>query len=133
MGYSHFLTATLIGGHMLGATSILLLPWGHAARLSWLMLAGMFLVREMRRVAWKVAMKAVIFVKTDGQGRVLLILRNGQRLEGRLKPGSFVAPFLVILRWQAKGGVRVRHIAIAADATDADNHRKLRVLLRHPL
>ncbi|MDE1989074.1 MAG: hypothetical protein KGI82_01285 [Betaproteobacteria bacterium] len=132
-GSSRLLAATLIAGHMAGAVGLLFTQWDAV----WIRLAllalGLSLVLGLRREAWRCAMGSVAQLVVHGGGRVLLIRRDGRRIEGTLVSGSFVAPFLVILRWRLPGGGRVRHVTVAADGTDAQGHRLLRVLLRHPL
>ncbi|MDE2343966.1 MAG: hypothetical protein KGL63_11370 [Betaproteobacteria bacterium] len=132
-GSSRTLAAALIAGHMTGASGLLFLKWDAA----WLRLVllglGVSLVLGLRREAWRCAPCAVTQLSVHGGGRMLLVRRDGRRIEGVLMPGSFVAPFLVIMRWRQPHGGRIRHVTVAADATDVREHRLLRVLLRHPL
>lgn len=132
-GSSRLLATTLIAGHMAGAVGLLFLKWDAV----WLRLVllglGISLVLGLRREAWRCAMGSVTQLVVHGGGRLLLVRRDGRRVEGALVPGSFVAPFLVILRWRPPDGGRTRHVTVAADGTDARGHRLLRVLLRHPL
>jgi hypothetical protein len=49
---------------------------------------------------------------------------------GRLQDGSFVAPWLTIVRWRATGEHFDRTVAILPDMIDAARFRELRVLLK---
>ena len=62
-----------------------------------------------------------------------LEIRNagGEWRPGHLQDGSFVAPWLTIIRWRAAGDRFDRTIAILPDMIDAAAFRELRVLLRH--
>jgi hypothetical protein len=51
------------------------------------------------------------------------------RLLRRLAPGSFVAPWLVVVRWRPQGS-EVPATAGTPDAVDPHAYRRLRVLLR---
>ncbi|MDE1942246.1 MAG: hypothetical protein KGI47_03760 [Betaproteobacteria bacterium] len=132
-GSSRTLAAALIAGHMSGAGGLLFLKWDAV----WLRLVllglGVSLVFGLRREAWRCAPGSVTQLSVHGGGRMLLVRRDGRRTEGVLMPGSFVAPFLVIMRWRRSGGRRIRHVTVAADGTGVREHRLLRVLLRHPL
>ncbi|MDE2624631.1 MAG: hypothetical protein KGM40_04355 [Betaproteobacteria bacterium] len=132
-GPSRLLAATLIAGHMVGAAGLLLLKWDAAWLRLVLLALGLSLILGLRREAWRCAMGSVTQLVVHGGGRVLLVRRDGRRIEGVLVSGSFVAPFLIILRWRPPAGGRIRHVTVAADGTDAQGHRLLRVLLRHPL
>jgi len=51
-------------------------------------------------------------------------------VEGKVRDGSFVAPWLVVVRWRPEGGWRDRSLLVAPDMLGADDFRRLRVLLR---
>jgi hypothetical protein len=55
---------------------------------------------------------------------------KGRMREGALRDGSFVAPWLTILRWRPQGARRDRTILILPDMLDDDAFRALRVHLR---
>jgi len=56
---------------------------------------------------------------------------GGEWRTGQLRDGSFVAPWLTIVRWRAAGERFDRTVAILPDMIDAARFRELRVLLRH--
>ncbi|HEX3061089.1 MAG TPA: hypothetical protein VHP55_00410 [Usitatibacter sp.] len=55
----------------------------------------------------------------------------GSKRTGVLRPGSFVAPWLTIVRWRPEGARRDRTVPILPGMLDAESFRVLRVLLRH--
>ena len=56
---------------------------------------------------------------------------RGEWRTGQVQDGSFVAPWLTIVRWRAAGERFDRTVAILPDMIDAAQFRELRVLLRH--
>lgn len=68
-----------------------------------------------------------------------LRLRLGQRIDvkldgawiaGTVRPGSFVLPWLTILRWRPEGGWWDRSLLLLPGSAGRDDLRKIRVLLR---
>jgi len=55
---------------------------------------------------------------------------NGRLRGGELRPGSFVAPWLTVVRWRPRGAWFDRSIALLPGMVDADAFRRLRVILR---
>jgi toxin CptA len=55
---------------------------------------------------------------------------SGALREGEVRDGSFVSPWLTILRWRPHGARRDRTIVILPDMLDPDTFRALRVYLR---
>jgi len=127
------LTLILIAGYLAAALSLLLLSWPRALDGFLLLLCGLFLVRGLRREAWLCSGQSVVRLDLSGEGRLCLFRKNGRRQRGVVLPGSFVAPWLVLLRWRPERGGPSRCCIIAGDAAAAPAHRMLRVLLRHPL
>ena len=62
----------------------------------------------------------------DESGRVAV-----DGVEGRLRDGSFVAPWLVVVRWRPERAWWDRSLLVAPDMLGADDSRRLRVLLRY--
>ena len=54
----------------------------------------------------------------------------GVRCEGEIRDGSFVAPWLTIVRWRPRGAAFDRTILVLPDMLPAPLFRELRVLLR---
>jgi len=87
-------------------------------------------VRDARRHAWHEGPGAVSRFTVDLSGRIEVELADGRRRDGRLADGSFVAPWLTVVRWCPDGARFDRTILVAPDAVEADAFRRLRVLLR---
>jgi hypothetical protein len=63
-------------------------------------------------------------------GAIEVECASGKRLEGRVQPGSFVAPWLVVVRWRRPGAWRDSTVLVLPDMAPAEDLRRLRVLLR---
>jgi len=87
-------------------------------------------VRDARRHAWQEGPGAVSRFTVYLSGRMEVELAEGRRLDGRLAEGSFVAPWLTIVRWRPDGARLDRTILVAPDAVEAGDFRRLRILLR---
>jgi hypothetical protein len=87
-------------------------------------------VRSLRRHALQEGRGGARRFVVELAGRVELELSDGTVVVGRLAEGSFVAPWLTIVRWQPAGARLSRTLVIAPDAVDAEAFRRLRVLLR---
>ena len=62
--------------------------------------------------------------------RSLSVCRGGTWHRGELRDGSFVAPWLTVLRWRPHGARFDRHLLILPDMADADALRRVRVIAR---
>jgi toxin CptA len=87
-------------------------------------------VRAARRDAWQEGAGAVRRFRADLPGRVEVEFFDGRLVAGRLEVGSFVAPWLTLVRWRPDGARLCRTLLVAPDAVDAGEFRRLRVLLR---
>ena len=100
------------------ALRILAITWVSCAALeaihSRALLRGARAARYVRIAAGSVEIE-------DGDGRVRT---------GTLRPGSFVAPWLAIVRWRADGARWERTVPILPGMLDAEAFRRLRVVLR---
>lgn len=63
-------------------------------------------------------------------GEVALQERAGEWIRGELRDGSFVAPWLTIVRWRPEGRRLDRTVLVLPGMSDAETLRKIRVLLR---
>ena len=55
---------------------------------------------------------------------------NGRLRTGKLRPGSFVAPWLTIVRWRPDGAWCDRTVPLLPGMLEAEAFRRLRVVLR---
>ena len=78
----------------------------------------------------RVAIRAVGAVRVDGEGTMLLEGRDGKCRTGSVRDGSFVAPWLTLVRWRPDGSWRDHSVLILPGMLEADDFRRLRVLLR---
>jgi hypothetical protein len=74
---------------------------------------------------------AVRLLRVGGDGAVSVTHRDGRVREGRLEAGSFVSPWLTIVRWRPTGARFDRTVPITPAMAHRDAFRRLRVRLRH--
>lgn len=86
--------------------------------------------RAARRLGWRRGGGAVHHCRVEPGGRVEVEFSGGRRVAGRLLDGSFVAPWLALVRWLPEGALFARTILVAPDAVDAEAFRRLRIVLR---
>lgn len=87
-------------------------------------------VIALRREACREGRGAVRQLVAELSGRLEVMRAGGQAQAGRLCPGSFVAPWLVVVRWRPEGARFTRTVLVPPDAVEPDAFRRLRVLLR---
>lgn len=64
------------------------------------------------------------------EGRVQVRDARGDWLVGRLRPGGFVSPWLVVVRWRPDGARWDRTVPLWPGRVDREHLRILRVILR---
>jgi toxin CptA len=69
-------------------------------------------------------------LRVQRDGAIEVESASGIRTAGVLRAGSFVAPWLVIVRWRPHGGRWDRTVLLLPDMVAAEEFRRLRVLLR---
>jgi len=114
-----------------GATGLLIaiVPGMDAARIlaaAWVACAAIDAVRSRALLRGPRAVRAFVIRGAsievqDGSGRWR---------EGSVRPGSFVAPWLTIVRWRPRGARIDRTIPLLAGMVGAEDFRRLRVVLR---
>ena len=87
-------------------------------------------VRAVRLHAWHEGRGAVRRFDIDLSGRIDVAFASGVPRSGRVVPGSFVAPSLVVLYWKPDGARLTRAIVLVPDMAGDRDLRRLRVLLR---
>jgi hypothetical protein len=98
------------------------------AKLAVAVALGTAALRAVRRHAGRA--DAVHRLAVDLAGRVEVEQADGRLARGRLAQGSFVAPWLTVVRWVPEGARFARVVTIVPDAVDAGAFRRLRILLR---
>jgi toxin CptA len=68
--------------------------------------------------------------RLEDQEEIVLVLRSGRHLSGRVSPDSLATPYLAILNVILKEQRGGRSLAILPDAMGAESFRRLRVALR---
>ena len=73
---------------------------------------------------------AVVVFELSDEMACTLETRRGDRISCALLGSSFVAPYLTVLNLKPAEGFFTRSVVILADSIDAEEFRRLRVLLR---
>ena len=107
----------------IGAFATLVLAWATPLALEvqvpaivWVGASALRALRRLRAVAW-------LRIERSGEVQV-------DGVAGELRDGSFVAPWLTVVRWCPRGAWLDRTLLLAPDMLDAEDFRRLRVLLR---
>jgi toxin CptA len=109
----------LAGGATLGLLALIpLVGWLKAPAALWV---GGTMIDACRRAAIR---------EFHIDGDHIELMTEGGCVHGELRSGSFVAPFLTIIRWRPPGARFDRTLLILPDMIDPDSFRRLRVLLR---
>jgi hypothetical protein len=120
-----------IGAVVLGTLALLAaMPGPLATRIlaaTWVLCAGL---EALARVALRRSANAVLAFVVRLSGEIDLTFADGRHIAGHVRDGSFVAPFLTILRWRAPGHRFDRTVLVLPDMTLPEDFRRLRVLLR---
>lgn len=109
-----------------GATFVMLVvtPWDSALRIA----LGVHVVAQSLRALH--ALAAVRSASIDLDGTIVVQARDGAMVTGTLRPGCFVAPWLVCVRWRAAGARFDSSIVVLPGMLGREVARKLRILLR---
>ena len=127
---SRFLALLFI---LLGATSLVLLWFLPLQTAIWLALAvaamwwGGYCLLFYANL--RMGHSCVAF-RLEDRDEIVLVLRSGRHLSGRVSPDSLVTPYIVILNVVLSEQRRGRSLLILPDAMGEDSFRRLRVALR---
>jgi toxin CptA len=119
-----------VGG--LGTLAVLLLlplSGGLQAAACAVVLAGAWVAFE--RVAARATADAVVALRATGDLTIVVTRGDGRLVAGRVRPSTFVTSLLTSIVWRAEGACFARSILVLPDMLDADDFRRLRVLLRY--
>jgi toxin CptA len=76
------------------------------------------------------ALSRVTALSVEREGQVRVRDARGDWRAGRLRPGGFVSPWLVIVRWRPEGSRLDRTVPLWPGRVDRERLRILRVILR---
>lgn len=79
--------------------------------------------------AWRTA-HAVRALRLDGAGAIEVSFADGSSRQGVVPDGSFVAPWLTLIRWRPEGALWDRTILMLPGMTATEDYRRIRVILR---
>jgi hypothetical protein len=119
--------------HVAAIVAVLSLPW------VWWLQAGacvLLLASAANMIAHRallVAPGSVVRLRIARDGSCQLQTRDHRLLDGRLCPGWFVSPLMIVLRVARPGARRAHGITLLPDAADAQGLRELRIFLRFAL
>lgn len=117
--------AALVGGAAVGTGAVVFaMPLPVLARvglLLWVLLVSCVSARRLAEVR---------ALRLDEDGGMEALGPDGAWRSGRLRPGSCVLPWLVVVRWRPAGAWADRTIFLVPSMADAESFRALRVLLR---
>jgi toxin CptA len=123
--------AILLGvAHFIAAGLVLVLPLPIWLKLVAILAFCISLVIYLNRDARLAAPNSIIALEIKEDGSCTAETRSGKQLDCTLLSTSYVSARLTILNLKASGGLRARHVVIVPDRIDAEDFRKLRVLLR---
>jgi hypothetical protein len=122
--YSRRAAAFTVVAALATAALAAMLPVPVAVRASIAALVALAAVR-----AWR-ALGAVRRLHLAPDGAVGVVRADGSRVSGRLRPGSFAAPWLVALRWRPEGARFDRALLLVPGMAPEAALRDIRVILR---
>jgi len=115
---------------LLGATATLASDAPIALRVGVVVALAWAAVHAALAHAWRRGRGAVHGFVTTLDGRIEVRRRDGRYVAGRVVPGSFVAPWLVVVRWLPEKAFFSKGIVAFPDSADTESFRRLRILLR---
>ena len=126
--HSRYLLSALLAVHGIALLVLMPLPlvWWIKVPIG-LAVMAQGIVSWRRQLAFSSVSAAQGLVWTGGSSWELFN-RDGARRPARLLPGTYVHPWLVILRFMTEDGQRSA-VVLPCDSLDPDSHRRLRVQL----
>jgi toxin CptA len=131
---SRYLTTVSMGVHIGAAATLIPLQIPLAAKLVMALALGLSLAHSLRRFAWLRSHRAIVGLELTDREHGSIQFAQGAWCEGRVLPTTYVTPVLTVVNVRVSGLRTLRHVIIVPDNIDADDFRKLRVMLRwaHP-
>lgn len=84
----------------------------------------------LRRDCLLLAPGSIVSLRLDQDGACSYQVRGGEWFEATLLGSSLVMPWLSVLNYRPETGRGMRSVVLFPDSIDAEDYRKLRVLLR---
>jgi len=127
---SHRLAWLLAGIHAAAIVAVLPMPF-----VWWLRLAGcaVLLASATALVVRRALLKApdsIIRLRLERDGSCQMQMRDQRVIDGRLRPGWFASPLMIVLRVACPGQRTSHSITVLPDSADAESLRRLRIFLR---
>lgn len=123
--------ARLVGGGALATVALLaLVPLPPALALALAALVAAAAAEATYRVALHRGSRGARRLRLALDGAIEVDFGDGRRTAGVLRAGSFVAPWLTVVRWRPAAGRLDRTILLLPDMADAATLRKIRLILR---
>lgn len=105
-------------------------PWSAGERMGVIGLVAALAGEALARVVFLRGRRAARSLRMQRDGAIEVERASGERVAGQLRAGSFVAPWLVIVRWRAHGSRWDSSLLLLPDMAESNALRRLRVLLR---
>lgn len=103
-------------------------PWLKSAAV---VIAGACGIHASRLSAAGSLPTSIVAIEVGADRRATLTERSSRRIEGVVRPETYVGALLTTVVLRPDGARRSRAVAIFADAMPVEDFRRLRVLLRH--
>jgi len=127
---SRYLAVALTVAHAGAAAVLIPLSMPLWAKLAIAAAIGASLLQTLWGKALLKSRTSLVAVELRGAGGLAVQTRNGQWHDARLLGTTYVAPLLTVLNLKLSERIIARHVVIVPDNADADDFRRLRVLLR---
>ena len=127
---STYLALLLGAAHCIAIGLVLILPLPRWLTLVAIPVFGISFGYYLRRNALLVAPNSITALEIKEDRACVLETRNGKQINCVLLPTSYVSASLTILNLKIEGKLLAKHVIILPDAVNAEDFRKLRVLLR---
>jgi toxin CptA len=131
---SRYLTTVSMGVHIGAAATLIPLQLPLAARLAIALALGLSLAHSIWRFAWLRSHSSIVGLELTNREHGSIQFAQGAWCEARVLRTTYVTPVLTVVNVRVSGLRTLRHVIIVPDSIDADDFRKLRVMLRwaHP-
>ncbi len=103
-------------------------PWGRGIAIVAVGTCGIHALRHAAALSMRGSIAAI---ELAADRRAAMIDQSGRRIDGAVRPESYVGARLTTLVLRPDGARRSRAVVIGPDMMSAEDFRRLRVLLRH--